>query len=348
VNHRTGRRVTLNLALAAGDRARFEQGDEGLRVTLISTMAAPRLLTHNELRIEDTIPEPLGDFLTLGRGATEWTFLECVGPRFDSARFDEEVYPGFPGQNVGVFDIGRLDGVLIVDQSIFAPVPLPPPSASLSFTWSRHQGGAFDLRLPAELPALFGGRFNEARYGVGVTETTVEIAEVGQAAVTQDARVAKREVFPRTVFKPDDDPDHFEKKLAASNLLEASVKRTNVPIGFVARRAPFREPAFLRLGEFDGRARLFLTEPDSDALVELIAKEPAGEYGTRISVSMRPDGPGRYLLEVGFPGSRFECGRELVLGPAEGAATTAAPGILQAKAAGVRARVLRERTEPFE
>jgi hypothetical protein len=64
-------------------------------------------------------------------------------------------------------------------------------------------------------------------------------------------------------------------------------------------------------------------------------------------VSMRPDGPGRYLLEVGFPGDRFECGRELVLGPAEGATTTAAPGILQAKAAGVRARVLRERTEPF-
>jgi hypothetical protein len=348
VNHRTGRRVTLNLALAAGDRARFEPGDEGLRVTLISAIAEPRLLTHDEVRIEDTIPEPVGDFLALGRGATEWTFLECVGPRFDSARFEEEAYPGFPGQNVGLFDLGRLDGVLVVDQSVFAPVPLPPPSAALSFTWSRHQGGAFDLRLPAELPALFGGRFNEARFGVGVERKTVEIAEVGQAPVTQEARVATRETYPRTVFKPDDDPDHFEKKLAASNLLEVSVKRTNVPIGFVARRAPFREPAFLRPGEFDGRARLFLTEPNSEALVELIAKEPPGEYGTRISVSMRPDGPGRYLLEVGFPGSRFECGRELVLGPAEGAATTAAPGILQAKAAGVRARVLRERTEPFE
>jgi hypothetical protein len=348
VNHRSGKRVTLNLAMAAGDRALFEQGDEGLRVTLISPFTQPRLLTKNEIRLEDTIPEPLGDFLTLGRGTTDWTFLECVGPRFDSARFDEEEYPGFPGQNIGMFDIGKLDGELIVDQSIFAPVPLPPPSASLSFTWNRHQGGAFDLRLPAELPALFGGRFNDARFGVGVEETTVEIAEVGQAAVISDARVAKREVFPGTVFKPDDDPDHFEKKLIKSNLLEASVKRTNVPLGFVAGRAPFREPAFLRLGEFDGRARVFLTEPDSDALVELIAKEPPGEYGTRISVSMRPDGPGRYLLEVGFPGSRFECGRELVRGPAEAAATTAAPGILQAKAAGVRARVLRERTEPFE
>jgi len=344
VNHRSGRRVALDVALRAGERAVFEQTDAGPRVTLILEAKPPRVLQPHELHFENIVREPLGELLALAPGATEWIFMECVGPRFDTARYDEECYPGSPCRTVGLFDIGRLDGELTRDQSIYAPEPMPPPSARVAFRWSRRPGGAFDLRLPAELPPLFGGRFNEARYGYGVEEKKVEIAEVGQAAITTTALVAKREVFDGVVFQPRDDKDHFEQRLEGSHLLEAQTKRTNVPLGFVAQGAPFRDPRFLRLGEFDGRARLFVSEEASEELVELIAREPGGEYGRRISVSMRPAGPGRYLLEVAFPGDRFECGRALVLGPPEGALTAAAPGILQAKAAGVRARVSRERT----
>jgi hypothetical protein len=243
-----------------------------------------------------------------------------------------------------MFDISRLDGALDHDQSIFAPVPMPPPSAQVRFTWTQQQGGAFELRLPAELPPLFGGRFNEARFGIGVEPKTVVIESVDGAPVQTTALVNRRAQFPGVVFAPESDPNHVARRMDPDHpLLEVASVRTNVPLGFVAQQAPFRQPRFLALGELDGRARLFLTEADSDELIELIAPEP-GESGTRLFVAARPDGPGRYLLEVGFTGDRFECGRLLVLGPSEGAVTSAAPGILQAKAAGVHARVTREGT----
>lgn len=344
INHHAGRRVTLALSLSAGDEAVLEQVDGALRVTLTPLVGAARVLAPHEVRLEDVIPEPVADVLVLALGTTDWTFSECVGPRFDSTRFDEERYPASPGQTVGMFDISRLDGTLIHDQSIFAPVPMPPPSAQLEFSWTQHQGGAFELRLPAELPPLFGGRFNEARFGIGVEPQTVEITRVDGPPVQTTALVNKRADFRGVVFAPESDPDHIARRMDPDHpLVEVASIRTNVPLGFVAERAPFRKPRHLALGELDGRARLFLTEADSDELIELIAPE-AGLSGTRLFVSARPDGPGRYQIEIGFTGDRFECGRFLVLGPAEGAATTAAPGILQAKAAGVHARVTRAGT----
>jgi hypothetical protein len=354
-NHRSGRSIGLNVALRAGDRVVMEDLPTGLRATLFSGTGDVRMLGGDEVRVEDLTPEPLAGPLELARGATEWTFMECVGPRYDTARFNEERYPGGPCQTVGMFDIGRLDGVSTRDQSIYAFEPMPPASARVSFTWLRHAGGAVEVRLPSELDPLFGGRFNEARFGLGVEQKEVERQEVGQEPVRVTALVARRDAHEGVVFGPIDDERHFVQVLGGSRLLEVDTARANVPLGFVAADAPFRKPRFLALGELDQRARLFVREPASDTLIELIAADvldpatplPAdpGKRGTLISVSLRPGGPGQYLLEVGFPGDRFECGRALVLGPAEGAETTAAAGILQAKAAGVRARTSRARTD---
>jgi hypothetical protein len=355
-NHRSGRRIGLDLAMRAGDRAIIEERPAGPHVTLISETGDLRVLAEDEVRVEDLIPEPLAGPLALARGVTDWTFTECVGPRFDTARFDGEPYPGTPCQTVGMFDIGRLDGTTACDESVYAFQPMPPASARVSLTWLRHEGGGFEIRLPAELPPLFGGRFNEARFGLGVEEKAVEYLEIGQAPVSTTALVAKRDVHDGVVFSPIGDDHHFVQVLGGSRLLEVDTTKANVPLGFVVAEAPFRKPRFLAMGDLDQRARLFVREPSSDTLIELIAADvldpgtalpgDPGQRGTQISVSLRPSGPGRYLLEVGFPGDRFECGRALVLGPAEGAETTAAAGILQAKAAGVRARASRTGTHP--
>ncbi len=348
INHRAGRRVTLALSLRAGDVAVFDDLDGELVVTLHGADGTVRVLDADEIRLESIVADPQEGVLALGRGATPWTFSECVGPRFDTSRYDEERYPASPGQTVGMFDVSRFDGALEHDQSIFAPRPLPPPSAHVRVDWSQHQGGAFELRLPAELPTVFGGRFNEARFGIGVEEREVEIEEVDGPPTKTTALVNRRAAFPGVVFAPESDQLHVARTMDPDHpLVEVATVRTNVPLGFVAQQAPFRAPRHLALGELDGRARLFLTEAGSDELVELIAPE-AGASGTRLFVSARPDGPGRYLLEIGFDADRFECGRALVLGPPEGAATRAAPGILQAKAAGVRARVTRAGTYPHD
>jgi hypothetical protein len=109
---------------------------------------------------------------------------------------------------------------------------------------------------------------------------------------------------------------------------------------------PFRKPQFLTLGARDRAARLYLSEQGLNGFIRLDAKE-VGTWGNEISVSARQSGPATYDVSIIYRGGRFEQARSIVQGkPRETIQEFLQPGptgVLQAKAAGVRAEVTRER-----
>jgi hypothetical protein len=344
VNHSRGIAIGIETVVRPGDRLVVDYDpDTGLIAHIESPLTPPHPVPQEKIIVKALDDRPVtGNPLAMPRGVSHWTFLECTGARFDEARFDQDHFAGFPCTTLGIFDVSRLDGTGGSGASIFWPPPPPPePAARLSFHWEEYRNGAFELNLPAELAPVFGGRFNEARFGLG----------------------KKSEKFERVVFEPEDDPDFIVTLINAnSKLVEASDKFTNVPIGFEGQRAPFRKPRFLTLGDAAAPSRIYLREEGFPGIIELKAREN-GDWGNQISVSLRPDGPARYQLEIFFEGERFEGARDLVLGGADPIApppppsdlpacarkplpfaSLPAPGVLQGKAAGVRARVTRDRT----
>jgi hypothetical protein len=112
---------------------------------------------------------------------------------------------------------------------------------------------------------------------------------------------------------------------------------------------PFRKPQFLTLGGPGQAARLYLAEEGLSGFIKLEAKVE-GTWGNEISVGARQVGPAIYDVSVSYLGGRFESARSVVLGPSPGELTKALVqpgpiGVLQAKAAGVRAVVTRDRAE---
>ena len=133
-----------------------------------------------------------------------------------------------------------------------------------------------------------------------------------------------------------------------------------VPIGFEGYVVPFRQPRerFLTNGTATAPAQIFLTEPGVAGYYRLTAVS-AGTWGNAIAVTARNAGPARFDLTIGFDGARFENGRITALAgriipptddplPALTAQilTPRPVGVLQAKAAGVRAGVSRDLAEP--
>ena len=47
--------------------------------------------------------------MALPRGTSFWTFLECLGPRFNATRFDEDSFPDGARRTVGMFDKSQID-----------------------------------------------------------------------------------------------------------------------------------------------------------------------------------------------------------------------------------------------
>jgi hypothetical protein len=265
--------------------------------------------------------------LTLPRGRTEWIFLECSGSRFDQAHFAEDRFAGGDCAEAGVFDVSRFG------QAVFGP--LAAPAVDVTLRWQSHRPGAFVVNLPSDLPSRFGGRFNEARFGM-----TRENPETLPGVVTEP---------------PGDERDLVQllndgeaPAFRASPLVRAG-RVARVPIGFEAVKMPFRKPRFLRLGDDHQPARLYLTEDGMEGFVEIRAQE-AGTWGNEIAVVARPAGPGRWDVTLHFAGARFENARKTVLGAplpdlAQDLLQPGPIGILQAKAAGVEARVTRDRAE---
>ena len=274
---------------------------------------------------------------TLPRGISQWRYGDCHGDRFDEDCLDDARFSGGGCRDRAVFDISRFTpGPPERVSTVFADA-LDPPQASgdVDFTWTEHRPGAMEVNLPADLPARFGGRFDDARFG--------------QAA-------GEPELYARTVTEPPEDGQFLVTRLNDdSTLVEASVVGF-VPQGWRAVTMPFRKPAALTLGNTSASARLYLDEEGLDGFIEIRARS-AGAWGNAITVSARESGPAMFDVEVVMGGARFENARKAVLGkdladqdlylPSQiQTLLQAGPiGVLQAKAAGIRVRVTRDRTE---
>lgn len=279
--------------------------------------------------------------LPLPMGRSVWRYLDCLDSRYNRDNYNAARFAGGMCYEPGVFNVSRFaaqpESVIAVYGSIHAQ---PDPPVEITFRWQRYQPGVFEVNLPAELPERFGGRFNETRFGS-----------------------AQPELFQQVVMGPVADKNYVvnlinggdaERGIERSHLIGAE-SVTFVPVGFKAVEMPFRDPVYLQLGTENKVASLYLLEPGvPDKYVRLYASEE-GVWGNRISIVIRPAGPAMYDLLVSYTDQRYENARKVVLGkniedrdldlPAE-VTRLVEPGpvgILQAKAAGVRATVTRDR-----
>jgi hypothetical protein len=292
-------------------------------------LALVRQIQERPSRIVRAASWPKTTVLSLPQGRTTWRYLDCYGPRFDYARFDEAYFPGGLCPERGVFNVSRFanappEPVKAVFTSIY---DLPDPPVNVVFEYGRYQPGAFLVRLPADLPERFGGRFNQSRFGQGKE---------------------KPELYEKAVAEPPADDFYIVKLLnQKSALVEAQIV-SRVPLGWQAIPIPFRDPQYLTLGDPANLAQIYLTEEGIDGFLRIQARQP-GAWGNQIAVAARSSGPAMFDFSVIYEGVPFENAREVVLGKELAALTTESlepgpVGVLQAKAAGVSVRVIREQT----
>lgn len=279
--------------------------------------------------------------LRLPLGKSDWTYMDCDGARFNRDHFNDAYFAGGSCYERGVFNISRfVSRGNKIDPVVFSPTPpLSDAPVEISIRWPRHRQGTFVVNLPSDLPEQFGGRFNTARFGGGV-----DAAETYEDVVTE----------------PANDSNHWVQRLAGSNLVEAHIV-PRVPIGFQGMAIPFRYPRLRTLigGTDIEPARLYLAEDDVPGFIELRAREP-GAWGNAIGVIARQAGPARFDVTVAFQGGHFENARQVALAGriftpdeyplaalAEELLKPGPVGVLQAKAAGVHADVIRERANLF-
>ncbi len=281
-----------------------------------------------------------GAVLHLPVGTSSWIYLDCEGARFDRARFDEATFAGGTCREYGIFDISMFSRTTPprTMQTLFAGAPpLPEPPLLARARYRHFAPGAFTVNLPADLPDEFGARFDRGRF-----------ATAGAAPETYDG----------VVFDPPADPDSFPKRV---NSALVTVDHVDVvPIGFEGYVMPFQQPRerFLANGTATAPAQLYLTEKGVAGYYRLTAVS-VGTWGNAIAVTARNAGPARFDVTIGFAGARFENGRMTALAgriiapsddplPALTAQilTPRPVGVLQAKAAGVRADVSRDRAQP--
>ncbi|OEU76159.1 MAG: hypothetical protein BA864_09460 [Desulfuromonadales bacterium C00003093] len=310
-----------------------------------------------------------GTVLKLASGRSDWIYQDCHASRFDHAWFDADAtrFVGNVCTDRGVFNVSRFSqqGELVI--AVFASsTPFPDPAAEIVFRWVRHQPGSFIVNLPTDLPARFGGRFNEARFGQ--REASPELYE---KAVTEPSDDEHFLVTLINEGRPDDDPP-----VSPSNLVTVE-KVKSVPLGWDAVPMPFRKLQFLTLGDEERPACLYLAEEGLDEFIKLEARE-GGIWGNEIAVSARQSGPAMYDVSIIYEGACFENARQVALGmgppsplpscqkgkkassiqqiaQGEGLPTLIRDllqpcpiGVLQAKAAGIRANVFRAHTQVFD
>jgi hypothetical protein len=132
-----------------------------------------------------------------------------------------------------------------------------------------------------------------------------------------------------------------------------------VPLGWEAVTIPFSHPRTHNLtggtgseiGATDGQAAALSLREQGGPLIALSATQN-GVWGNNITVSVSKGdkGPAYFDVTISYQGARFECARQTVLGGKELPAQSAdllkpgAVGILQSKAAGIKADVTRDRT----
>ncbi len=283
-----------------------------------------------------------GAVLALPRGRSSWLYLDCDDARFDAARFERAAFPGRSCRELGIFDAALFAAAPEQPLPAFGPAPAGAAPIAVRLRWQRHAPGAFTVNLPADLPEEFGARFDAGRFATAA---------------------GAPEVYDDAVVDPEHDPAGLIARINAGSALVVAQRVERVPLGYEAQVMPFGRlrRRHLTLGAADAPARMYLSDPGAPYLVELSAARAgaaaAGDWGNGIVVSARNAGPARFDLTVDYDGGRFESGRITALagGPiAPGRdplpALTAAivkpgpVGVLQAKAAGIRADVTRDRT----
>ncbi|HEY0400462.1 MAG TPA: hypothetical protein VGD09_00480 [Blastococcus sp.] len=306
-----------------------DPSDEHAFARAIDAGAQPSRLA----RVRSSSP---GDALRLDRGRSHWQVLECTGSRLDDASFgerqgggDEAHFAGGSCRWPGVFGVSTFATVTDADGSVLSPSPPTGPPSDWTFSWLRHEPGAFEVNLPADLPAGFGGRFDQARFA-------------------SDPR--RPELYEHVVTEPPGDDSNLVALInGRSGLVRAEVA-TTARIGFTPVPLPTRTPHRLSGGAGPRSARLYLQEDGVDGFV-LIEARINGPDGNLVSVSSRPAGPARFDVTIVADGARFESARAIVAGPPPVLAnrSTLEPtplGVDEAKAAGTRVRVTRDRSGP--
>jgi hypothetical protein len=321
--------VTLHFQPAEGDAVTEEYAGVTIGGDPVAEYALARQIGERPSALVRAASWPKATVLSLPQGRTSWRYLDCYGPRFNHARFDEAKFPGGVCLDRGIFNVSRFantppEPVMAVFTSLH---DLPGPAVTVGFEYGRYQPGAFLVRLPADLPERFGGRFNESRFGQGK---------------------GKPELYETAVTDPPDDDFYIVKLLnTQSALVEAQIV-PRVPLGWTAVALPFRDPHYLTLGDPATPAQIYLTDVGIPGFLRIQAREP-GAFGNNIAVAARSSGPAMFDFSVIYEGVPFENGRQTVLGKPLAALTTDSlepgpVGVLQAKAAGVSVRVIRERT----
>jgi hypothetical protein len=328
VNTALGRRVRILTAVGAGGRLRLRAGATGdIEAYVMVPGRPPTQVPSQDILVEPPDGEQV-EALRIVRGRSAWAYLECLGTRFDLAHFDADGFSGGPCAEVGVFDAGSWGTAAGAPVSaIFGDAAATAePSVEVTVRWTRHAPGRFAVNLPADLPARFGARFNEGRFGSG------------------DDQVER---YPDAVTEPEGDPQDLAVLVGGGSLLDGDHVDT-VPLGWSPVTLPFRRPRRLTIGVPGEPAALYLREEGVPGFVRLAARSP-GPEGAEIAVTARPSGPASFDVEVSFAAARFESAREVVAGRALSASSAdhivpGPIGVLDAKAAGIQATVWRERT----
>jgi hypothetical protein len=275
--------------------------------------------------------------LKVRTGRTLFRYLDCLGPRFDFAHFNRARFPNGNCGERGIFDVSRFSNSPPERvRAVFACAPpLSDPPVTIDFQLEKFGAAEFVVNLPADLPPRFGGRFNESKFGEGGDDNS------------------SAQVFQNAVAEPESDPNFLVKLINSPATGSKFVTAEHVPamgLGYTAAEmnVSFRKPKFLTLGTPNRPARLFLTEPGLTGFIKIEAKEN-GVWGNEIGVTVREVRPAIYDVAIIFRGARFEQARAIVQGvTTETIQEVMKPGptgVLQAKAAGVRAGITRDRAE---
>mgnify|MGYP001393673464 CR=1 FL=1 len=321
--------VSLNFAPESGDPVAEAYAAVTIGGDPASPHALARRIGERPSALVRAASFPKATVLSLPQGRTTWRYLDCYGPRFNHARFDEARFPGGVCLDRGIFSVSRFaNNPPEPVAAVFTSVDdLPDPQVEVGFAYGRYQPGAFLVRLPADLPERFGGRFNESRFGQGKD---------------------RPELYAQAVTDPPGDDFYIVELLnKQSALVEAQIV-PRVPLGWQPVAMPFREPQPLTLGDPATPAQIYLTSEGIEGFLRIQAREP-GAFGNNIAVAARSSGPAMFDFSVIYEGVPFENARQTVLGKPLAALTTESlepgpVGVLQAKAAGVSVRVIRERT----
>lgn len=294
VNRSTGGRLWLAGAVGAGQTLRIAVDDTGQPFAEIDGAPAP-------LEIE-----PGRDALLLQRGQSLWQYTECHASRFDQDFFDAAYFSGGQCRAIGVFDQSRFASGPDAPQAAVFANGIPDNGTELEMSWGVHEAGRFAVELPVDLPRKYGARFDQGRFA-----GEEEAAGSG------------------LILEPESEPGSL---IAWINGNSALIEARMIELSDVSPvTAPFSQPRSLSGGTEESPARLLVTEPGLEGLVELRARFP-GSDGNRIQVTLSEgEGPGTYDLTVGYDGvDVFENARRKVF-----------EQILPARAAGVESTVVR-------